>query len=186
MSSPRLVRGLFIIWVVSLLRFVASQECHQFGPVLPRPTLTKSIKFSNATQRLADVLNSAVNGSAKSGWDVPNTSFSVAFMTRDQPDGDVPEWEYHHVASNSSSGTKTVNRDSQYLIGSISKVMTVAVLLRVGADLDSPITKYVPELGDGASRITWSNITLRALASHMAGIPANCMQIPAYHKPHLK
>lgn len=161
------------VWASLYAEAVVGQECRPQGPIVPRPRLAKSAAFREATVRLADVLDSAVNGTVKAGWDVPNVSFSVAVVSRDQARRDVPVWEYHHLGSNSSSGTRTVDRHSQYLIGSVSKTFTVAVLLRSGLDLDDPITKYLPALG-GESLISWDNITLRALASQLSGIPTNC------------
>jgi CubicO group peptidase (beta-lactamase class C family) len=176
MSLPSLVIFFIYLWGACLrVGIVAGQECHQAGPIVPRPDLTRSIGFQDATERLADILNTAVNGSIKAGWDVPNVSFSVAVVTLDQLSAGVPIWEYHHLASNSSNGTQTIDRDSQYMIGSISKALTMAVVLRGGMNLDDPVTKYLPELGDSPSLIAWENITLRALASHMSGIPPNSM-----------
>ncbi|KAL7267962.1 hypothetical protein RUND412_009431, partial [Rhizina undulata] len=59
-------------------------------------------------------------------------------------------------------------------IGSITKVFTIlGALLQSGVCLDDPITKYVPELTEGSNsgRIRWGEITLRALGSHLSGIP---------------
>jgi hypothetical protein len=152
---------------------VVGQECPPVGLLFPRPNLAKSASFQKAAARLATTLDAAVNGSIRSGWDTPNVSFSVGFVARDQAKSDEPIWEYHHLAANRTNGTSSLSRHSQYMIGSISKAITVAVLLRSGVDLDDPITKYLPELSNGPSLIVWNNITLRALASHMAGIPPN-------------
>lgn len=152
----------------------AAVECRPQDLIVPRPNLTKSASFRNATASLAGVLDAAVNGSIMAGWDVPNTSFSVAVITKDQASAGIPVWEYHHLGSNSSNGTRVVDRDSQYLIGSISKTLTTAVLLRSDVDLDDLITKSLPTLDDGPSLIAWENITLRALASQLSGIPPNC------------
>ena len=153
-------------------------ECSPRRIVFPRPNLTKSEAFLKATAQLSKVLDNAVNGSIVAGWDVPNTSFSVAVVSPDQAVARVPAWEYHHRGSNSSNGTLTVDRDSQYHIGSISKVLTTAVFLRSGLSLDDPVTKYLPALRNKSSLISWENITPRALASHMAGIPPNCPYFP--------
>jgi Beta-lactamase len=155
--------------------FATGYECRPQDSIVPRPNLARSESFWNATARLTDILDAAVNGSIKAGWDVPNTSFSVAVITQDQLSAAGPAWEYHHLGSNSSLGTRAIDRYSQYLIGSVSKVFTTAVLLRSGVDLDDSITKYLPALGSTPSLISWDNITLRALASHMSGIPPNCI-----------
>ena len=72
------------------------------------------------------------------------------------------------------NGTKKLDRDSQYLIGSVSKVISDALLLKSGLNLDDPIIKYIPTLNNGSSVIDWNNITLRALASQLSGMPPNC------------
>ena len=83
-------------------------------------------------------------------------------------------WEYHHLSPNNVNGTKSLDRHSQYLVGSISKVLTDAVLLRSGVNIDDPVTKYLPSLHNDTSLINWDNVSLRALGGQLAGIPANC------------
>lgn len=179
----------------------ASQGCPPPGPLLPAPhRLAASPTFRAATERLATLLASAVAGSSSAaGWDVPNTSFSIALVAAagdkdgegdgNQSDGII--WEFHHRASNSSNSNGTaavVDRDVAYMVGSISKALTVGTLLRViGADeaagrrgdgmrLDDSVTRYLPGLlggGDEDTTIDWEAVTLRDLASHLAGIPTN-------------
>jgi CubicO group peptidase (beta-lactamase class C family) len=119
------------------------------------------------------VLNKAVNGTLRAGWHLDKTSFSVGLVSRFQERRQVPVWEYHHLAEDTILGTDDLTRDSQYQIGSISKAITDAVLIRSGLNLDDPITKWLPGLGGSPSLIRWETITLRQLASHMAGIPPN-------------
>lgn len=154
-------------------------ECHQQGPLLPRPRhLAQSKVFQAAFQNLTDSLEAAVTGRIKSGWDIRNVSLSIGVVTLDQPDPTTPAWEYHHLASGNVNGTKAIDKHSQYLIGSISKVITGAILLRSGIDIDDPITKYIPVLNNASSLIDWDAITLRALASQLSGIPPNCKLRP--------
>jgi CubicO group peptidase (beta-lactamase class C family) len=94
-------------------------------------------------------------------------------VSRFQEQRQVPVWEYHHLAEDTILGTDVLTRDSQYQIGSISKAITDAVLIRSGLSLDDPITKWLPGLGGSPSLIRWDSISLRQLASHMAGIPPN-------------
>ncbi|OIW24735.1 beta-lactamase/transpeptidase-like protein [Coniochaeta ligniaria NRRL 30616] len=144
-------------------------ECHSQGPILPRPRhLAKSKVFQAALGDLAKSLEAAVTGEIKSGWDIRNVSLSVGVVTLDQPDPTTPAWEYHHLASGNVNGTQAIDKNSQYLIGSVSKVLSDAILLRSGVDIDVPITTYIPVLNTSSSLIDWNSITLRALASQLS------------------
>lgn len=150
-------------------------ECHPQGPILPRPShLAQSEIFQDAVKNLTESLEAAVTGKIKAGWDTRNVSLSIGIITRDQPDRRSPLWEYHHLASGNVNGTGSIDKNSQYLIGSISKVISDTMLLRSGVDIDDPITKYIPTLNTSSSLIDWNAITLRALASQLSGIPPNC------------
>lgn len=153
---------------------VTALECHS-EPILPPPrSLGQSKTFKTALDGLADKLNAAVHGKIVAGWDINNISMSIGIVGLDQDEPGVPVWEYHHLAKGNVNGTKKLDRHSQYLIGSVSKVITDAMLLRSGVDLDRPIIDFLPELRNGSSLIQWEDITLRALAGQVAGIPANC------------
>lgn len=157
----------------------ADLSCRPQGPIVPPPRdLNSSPTFRRATDQLAQAFNRAVNGSIHAGWAVENGSFSVALVSVGQRDPKVPLWEYHHLASNNVRGTRRLGRDSQYLIGSISKVMTDAVAIRSGVRMDDAVTKYLPGLSSSpSSPVSWDNITLRHLASQLSGLPPNCKRL---------
>ncbi|KAF5241858.1 hypothetical protein FANTH_8933 [Fusarium anthophilum] len=164
-----------IISILPLTAHFTSAElkCRPEGAVLTRPTaLTKSPIFTAATTNLTETLNAALSGSITGGWPTSNVSFSVAVVSADQDDPGVPIWEYHHLAAANTKGTKRLDRDSQYLIGSITKVFTDYLLLKSGMDLDASVTEYLPRL-DGKSKIQWRDVSLRMLASYLSGTPAN-------------
>lgn len=153
--------------------------CPIDGPLLPRPTnLSKSRHVQAAAANLTGLLDSAVSGEIKAGWNVQNVSFSLAFASPydegDDDDVGTPFWEYHHLGEANVRGTKHVDGDSQYLIGSVSKVFSDLLLLKSGLNLEDPITKYLPELKKGPSNIEWEDITLASMSEHLAGIPPNC------------
>jgi len=168
-------------FLCALPAVTALLECHS-EPVLPLPrNLGQSATFKAALDGLANKLDAAVRGEIKAGWDINNISLSIGIVGLDQDEPGLPVWEYHHLAKGNVNGTKNLDRHSQYLIGSVSKVITDAMLLRSGVDLDRPITDFLPELrsvnnmnGSSLIRIRWEDITLRALAGQMAGIPTNC------------
>ncbi|KAF5964676.1 hypothetical protein FBULB1_12666 [Fusarium bulbicola] len=152
---------------------LAELKCRPEGAVLPRPTaLTKSPIFETAATNLTETLNAALSGSIIAGWTTSNVSFSLVVVSADQDDPGVPIWEYHHLAAANTKGTKRLDRDSQYLIGSITKVFTDYLLLKSGMELDVPVTEYLPGL-DGKSKIQWRDVSLRMLASYLSGTPAN-------------
>lgn len=151
--------------------------CPPGGPLLPRPTdLSRSQIVQDATADLGRALDSAIDGKIKAGFPVDNTSFSIALVSpydqvaRDEDSSFI--WTYHHLGKNNVNGTKDLDNDSQYLIGSISKVFTDLLLLKSDVDLSDPITKYLPDLAKEGSPIQWNNITLSALSNHLAGIPS--------------
>lgn len=165
----------FIIPFLSLLSSVLAIDCRPPGPVVPKPrALATQDLFTKATGDLVASLESAVNNTIVAGWPVENTSFSIGLITWDQPSAAIPIWEYHYLSPNNVNGTKELTRDSQYLIGSISKVFTDYILLKSGLDLDTSIVEYLPVLQNDSSLIQWGDITLRMLASQVAGIPPNC------------
>ena len=150
----------------------ATLDCRPNGPVVPRPTdLSNSAVVTEALSGLTDALEQAVNGEINAGFPIENSSFSLAVVSTSQEDPGVPLWEFHHLSLNNVNGTKDPNRDSQYLIGSISKVLSDLVLLKSGVDPDTPAKEHLPEMENG--HINWDDITLRDLGSHQAGIPPN-------------
>ncbi|PHH90335.1 hypothetical protein CDD83_3933 [Cordyceps sp. RAO-2017] len=115
-------------------------------------------------------------GTPAAGWPVDNVSFSLAVVARDQAAAGVPLWEYHHLAANNVRGTHQLGRDSQYLVGSVSKVVSDYILLKSPVDLDAPVTAYLPELADASpppERLRWHDVTLRMLATQLSGAPTN-------------
>ncbi|KAK2805618.1 hypothetical protein FQN50_006134 [Emmonsiellopsis sp. PD_5] len=161
---------------VSPIPIPSYSGCPIDGPVLPRPTnLSRSKHVKAAVEKLSSAIDSALHGEIKAGWDVENSSFSLAFSTPSDDeygrDGGRPLWEYHHLADGNVNGTKKVDGDSQYLIGSVSKIFSNLILLKSGIDIEDPITKYLPELKDTKSPIRWENITVASLGEHLSGIP---------------
>ena len=95
-------------------------------------------------------------------------------MAFDQEEPNVPIWEYHHLAKNNAEGTRVLDRHSQWLIGSVSKVFTTYIMLTSGIDIDKSVIEYLPELRNASSKSPWENITLKMLSSHLAGVPVDC------------
>lgn len=168
--------------------------CPPEGSLLPRPTdLSHSRLIQEATTNLSQSLDLALNGTSKAGFEVDDTSFSIAFVSpfdknkdknknpneTNTNDNDGIIWSYHHLGKNNVQGTKHLDDDSQYMIGSVSKIFSDVLLLKSDVDLSDPITKFLPGLGlekknnGHQPHIQWDNITLSALSEHLAGIPSN-------------
>ena len=168
-----------VLLIPSLLALVRTAHgilaCRPDGPVVPAPrNLSNSAILKRVGADLTAALDKAVKGEIKAGWPVENVSFSLGLVSLGQKDAGIPIWEYHHLSPKNVNGTKKADRDSQYLIGSVTKVLSDAIVLKSGIELDDPITKWLPQLNNASSLISWNNITIRALASHLAGIPPNC------------
>ncbi|KAF6825860.1 beta-lactamase family protein [Colletotrichum musicola] len=165
-----LIQALTYIFPLAL----AALDCRPEGPVVPRPSgLAGSDAFRAAAASFENTMAQALSGDITAGWAVENTSFSIAVASVSQESPPNPLWEYHHLADNNQEGTENLTKDSLYLIGSVTKVLSDFVLLKSGLDLDSPITKYFPQLGNNFSLIPWGNVSLRALGSHLSGAPSN-------------
>lgn len=172
----------------------ALDYCPPLGPVYEKPQgLSTDASIRLAAQNLTAVLNRQVkslNNSTDTTVLNVNTSFSIDFFSAHDQES---LFQYHFTAPVLNvSSTKKVDENTVYRIGSISKLVTVfALLLQDGkVHFDDPITKYVPELARFAEQenenceesetyndsITtqWSEITVGALASHLADIGRVC------------
>ena len=168
LSISLLLEGLGLIGLVR-----GQWGCAPEGPKFARPLNIKNSDFvANATQNITLLMNDAIKGRLKSGWTVENTSFSIAIISKESK---LPFYEYHYLAPNNNNGTKRLDGNSRYHIGSMTKWVTDLLLLRTGIDLDSPITTWIPELSNPNSTVQWKDITVRMLADHLSGIPPNCM-----------
>jgi actin-related protein 6 len=153
----------------------AALDCRPEGPVRPRPSsLHTSNIFKDAGGNLTTILSNAISGSIKTGWPVENLSFSIGLVSYDQPDAAAPIWEYHHLGKKNERGTKKLDKNSQYLIGSITKVISAYILMKSDINIDAPVTDFLPELTSPSSHIHWEDVSLKMLASHLSGAPTNC------------
>lgn len=181
----------------ALLRLsVAANYCPPLGPVysIPRNLSTDdSIRQTaqNVSATLGHLLKTGANASA--AFDTNTTSFSVNLFSVHESDY---IFQYHFTASTlNTSSAKSVDENSVYRIGSITKMVTVLELLLQGERVrfEDPVTKYVPELAaiaeaqhhqtkmedDEVATPKWSQITVGALASHLAGIGRSCKPTPS-------
>jgi len=171
--------GLLALSCLSLGALAALDgHCPPLGPVLPAPTNPskhEAVPAAAAALRgIIDQMTATYNGSA------------VAIGVKSIHESKLL-FEYAHTPTNKDKrGAQKVDLDTVFRLGSLTKVFPVLALLKLkdrGVSLDDPITKYVPELRGLKKQaredssvwvVDWDEVTLGALASHMAGIPSDC------------
>jgi hypothetical protein len=70
-----------------------------------------------------DALDQLVAGKLSADFSTANISFSIGLVALDNPN---PFWKYHWVATNNVQGTRSSDGDSQFMVGSISKVYVIS------------------------------------------------------------
>ncbi|KAI1473632.1 beta-lactamase/transpeptidase-like protein [Daldinia eschscholtzii] len=147
-------------------------HCPPLGPVLPspeNPTTHKSVQLS--IESITDTFQNITAG-------LDSTGISIAVKSIHETN---PLLELHHTPEIlNPNGTTTIDSQTIYRLGSISKIFSVLSLLQQShIKLDDPITQYVPELRElkgetdevnDITTVRWSEVTLGALTSHMSGI----------------
>ena len=172
------IRPVLVLQLLGLLATVTAESfpnytCAPEGAKFTKPVNLKESQYVlNVTRNLTNIINKAVNGSIVAGWVVPNASFSIAVVSMDSK---KPLWEYHYRGNASTRGAKKIDGDTQYMIGSLSKLLSDMMIMRSGMNMYTPVTDYLPQLNVSTSKIKWNEITVASLAEHLSGIPANCM-----------
>ncbi|KAE9404879.1 beta-lactamase/transpeptidase-like protein [Gymnopus androsaceus JB14] len=146
----------------------------------PPSDLLANVDFLQALSSLNASLTSVTQtGECKFGQIGANTtSYSIGLF-----DTKSILLDFEHSSSTlAAPGTSQVDHNSIYRIGSVSKLLTAYLfLIEAGEDVwDHQVTDVVPELEaaaqscnaqtDAVDCVDWTNVTLGALASHMAGI----------------
>lgn len=72
-----------------------------------------------------------------------NASLSLALLGLDREDPAVLLWEYHHLAEANINGTQDLDREPQYMIGSVTKLFADMALLKSGVILDDPVANFL-------------------------------------------
>ncbi|KAF2235028.1 beta-lactamase/transpeptidase-like protein, partial [Viridothelium virens] len=156
-------------------------NCPTLGPVFPAPRTLNTNSLQDVFQNLTETLNHAIaTGNGTHGAVDNNTAYSVQFFSLIE---NMPAFEWYYTPApiqNASFGTKKIDGDSIFRIGSLTKLFTVYALLLELGDIywDEPVTKFLPELqkqsqeslSDAVDFVRWDDVTLGALASHLAGV----------------
>ena len=150
--------------------------CPPLGAVLPAPKLpSKSPALQAATKELAGAISSIT-----SKWKFSAASVSVKSLHED-----VPLFTQHYTPPMlDPRSVATVDSKTVYRVGSASKAFTMLAILKLpGLSLDDPVTKYLPKLKklkqttadlSALPTINWDDITIGALAAHLAGVGVDC------------
>ncbi|MDI1484867.1 MAG: hypothetical protein OHK93_000001, partial [Ramalina farinacea] len=174
--------------LLNAITTVAIAPAPLLGPAYPPPTdlTTTSSVVPKAWAEVANTLTSWTASKDPVEGQVPDFgsyTFSVGAFSMYDP-GATEMLQYHHTApdvKNSTTGATEADGDSVYRIESVSKVFTVYLtLIKIGSVYwDRSITEFIPYLADFAKKTTpdplnvvdWTDVTLGALAGHLAGVP---------------
>ncbi|KAI8625425.1 beta-lactamase/transpeptidase-like protein [Xylariaceae sp. FL1651] len=173
-----------VLAIITLLAFPSLSDA-QYGPncpilgavfLAPKDVLKESEIIPNALSNLQDTLQKIVENATL--FDKANTSFHLNLFSEDDN-----LLSFGHAGTNlteSALPAGTLNEDTIFRIGSISKLVTVyALLAEVGMDrMRDAVTTWVPELANVANtgsknvvgQVGWEDVTIGALASHQAGL----------------
>ncbi|KAI0380369.1 beta-lactamase/transpeptidase-like protein [Hypomontagnella monticulosa] len=164
--------GLIVGWLLPIA--VASPVCPLDGPVFPKPLRPSQ---NEAVKSAIDTLKNTflnITGGAQ------NYSISIQVFSAHESE---PLFALSHtapkLATQNTTGVKTVDENTVFRLGSLTKIYTIySFLINAGDKLwNEPITKYVPELqalanrSDPVNYVAWDDLTLGGLASQLTGIP---------------
>ncbi|KAI0466017.1 beta-lactamase/transpeptidase-like protein [Xylaria cf. heliscus] len=162
------------IMVACVLACKAAPTCPLEGPAFPKPLrLAQSEKIKAAVSNLTDVFRGVMANAQ-------NHSFALEVFSAHDPD---PIFSVFHTAPKlaklNTTGVKTVDENTVFRLGSLTKIHTIYLFLVNAGDKiwNEPITKYVPELqaltnhSDPVANTAWEEVTIGGLATQMAGIP---------------
>jgi hypothetical protein len=163
----------------------ASNGCPFLGPVYPPPkNLESDASWKSFVSDLTANLTSyiATNESPYGTLFANESSFSIHIASTESSQ---PIFDFHHTApirDTTKNGTSHVDADTVYRVASISKLLTTyGWLLNGGYDVFSePVIKYLPQLakysshGNDLDQLRWDDVTIGALASHLAGTARDC------------
>ncbi|KAF5598346.1 beta-lactamase-like 1 [Fusarium pseudocircinatum] len=137
----------------------------------------QSSTFSDAIASLNATFNELDRNGTLEGF---NTTFYVQAFSAS---GTLFQHGYVPPSMKNSLTSGTLNNDTVFRVGSVSKLLTVYTLLaEVGMKhMNDAVTKWVPELALAARKhksdltreVQWDEVTIGQLSGHMAGISRN-------------
>ncbi|KAK4222503.1 beta-lactamase-like protein 2 [Podospora fimiseda] len=158
----------------------AKANCPLYGTLLPKPTnFLKHIGIQTAASILDDIFLRYIDNEKSVGSEYFSYAVEVFSAAEDKP-----LWSHYWTAPSlknfNSSGVITVDANTVFRIGSITKVFTVLTFLATVGDgiWNDPITRHLPEIEAIAANATkgaiftpdWDSITVGSLASQTSGL----------------
>lgn len=163
---------------------IGKVNCPLFGPIFPEPTnLLSNTVIQTAGAALDGVFAKYIDNDNSTGSD--RFSYSVEVFSGSE---DKPLWSHYWTAPNlktlNTTGVTTVDTNTVYRIGSITKIFTMLTFLAAVGDgiWNDPITKHLPEIAEIAGKASggpifapdWDSITIGSLASQTSGLIRDC------------
>ena len=140
-------------------------DCSESTTSFPKPSLQKKIeeqKIFKITDKLKETIQSLVDNDNKT-----NAAIVIGLV---DPNGT----QFYGYGNLSNANPITVNKDTIFAIGSITKVFTTILLAdmvnRGLVNLDDPIQQYLPT-SIKVPTFKGQKITLENLATHTSGLP---------------
>lgn len=144
-----------------------AKVCPPLGAVLPAPQAPSEAKVvKDAASRLKLAIDEQTT--------LLNTSAISLNVKSIHEDDSI--FSYHFTPPNTGEGVDKVDENTVFRIASGSKLFTVlAALINSDIDMEASVLKYLPELketakGDPIMSLSWENITVGSLASHLSGV----------------
>jgi CubicO group peptidase (beta-lactamase class C family) len=151
-------------------------KCSSQSPFFPPPKYTRQ---SSEIWEVFSSIEASLSHYIKNNTHLNTSSYSIEVTSSQRT-----LWSTFHTAPEKNltrPGAEVINETSRYRIASITKVFTVLGILQLHAagniSLDDPLIKFIPHLqSTDPSAVPWYMVTLRSLASQLAGIPRDWAQ----------
>ncbi|KAH0493335.1 hypothetical protein TgHK011_000009 [Trichoderma gracile] len=149
-----------------------AHTCPPLGQVLPPPTAPSDHQsLQKATEKLAGTLESHFTSNLNS------SGLSIIVKSLHE---DLPLFTYHYTPpSLSGIGTKNINEQTIFRVGSLSKLFPALAALQINKiRMDDSVLEYIPELENAVltgsvESIAWDEVTIDSLMTHLSGLPTD-------------
>ncbi|KAH8657601.1 beta-lactamase/transpeptidase-like protein [Tricladium varicosporioides] len=176
----------------------ARPNCPLLGPDFPAAkNLSSSLSIKNAITNLTQTLDQTIkSGNSRYGpFETLNTSFALEIFSTSESQPLFTKYYTAPSVASHKAGTKGVDTNTIFRIGSLTKLLTAYTWLIHDTDIKftSPITKFLPELAAAAEKynatehpidyVSWEDITIGELFSHTAGLGRDYEGVGAIGSP---
>ncbi|KAE9989176.1 hypothetical protein EG328_000108 [Venturia inaequalis] len=179
---------------IAILLISAAVNANFLGPRFSPPThFTGDSLVAASWKNLGSNLDAYLQGNRQGVESsllegLENLTFSLGMFSVHDPAAETLQYHYTSKEVANGKGAKEVDGNSIYRVASVSKLFSVYAGMLVFSDeqWNQPITDFVPRLSkstldkittDSIHYIQWEDVTLRALASQIAGIPRDAQPV---------